>query len=353
MGLCNAPETLQTLINNVFHDYISKFLVVYISNLLIYSRTKEEHLKYLRLVFERLRERPLCFSPKKCQLMTTQVDFRGLLAEKNEIRLDSKNVEAIKKCPKPSLLSELRGFLGIAQFFRMFIKGHSSIAEPLKNLNWKDVRIGKWNSNCDSAFYMLQEALVTALILIAPYWDKEFQVYMDGSSFALGATLTQLDDNKNIRFIECASRKLTSTERNYTSNDHKMLGLLNVLQEFRCYLGCLKFTFFVDNQVFSHFYSKPNVSRREGRWLEILSSFNVLSLCLKPGRLHVLGDALSRIPASQVCNFELLSVCKNEQNCIFADIENDQAFGPIYKRGYLGKQLKIKASNWNITFNFQ
>lgn len=210
-----------------------------------------------------------------------RVEFLGLLVGENGIRVDPIKVKAITDWPKPKSLTELRGFLGLVQFFRKFIKGYSSIAEPLTNLTKKEMGILKWDGNCDNSFNHLRQALVTAPILAAPDWEKEFQVHVDASSFALGATITQLDNEGRSRVIAYASRKLTTSEKNYTANDREMLGLIHALQRFRCYVEGMKFTVFVDNQILSHFFSKKNISRREARWLEILSDYNISELCLR------------------------------------------------------------------------
>ena len=117
MGLSNAPATFQTLMNGIFHEYIDRFLVIYMDDLLIFSKTREEHLQHIRAVLCKLRENELFVSPKKCQFMTEETEFLGLLVGRDGIRVNPEKVRAIEQWPTPTSLTELRSFLGLIQFF--------------------------------------------------------------------------------------------------------------------------------------------------------------------------------------------------------------------------------------------
>lgn len=339
MGLCNAPATFQSLMNSIFFDFMDLFVVVYIDDLLIFSKTKEEHLKHLELVLERLEEHELYIGKNKCAFMQESVEFLGLKISKNGISIEEDKKKAIKDWPKPSSISEIRSFIGLLQFFRRFIRRFSEIAAPLTNLTRKNSGIQHWDSTCDTAFQTLKTCLISAPILMAPDWKSPFRCHVDAMQTAVGGTLTQLDHLKQERVIAYFSKRLNAAEENYTSNERELLGLVYFLKRFRCYLEGSDFEVITDNQVLSHFLTKKNLSRREARWLDLFAQFNLDKITLVQGRIHVLGDALSRIRNNDPV--ELSNVHITTFHNTFRDNYNgDQFFSPIIKalKGDLPKE---------------
>lgn len=336
MGLCNAHATFQTLMNSIFRDVIDKFLVIYLDDILIFSNSEEEHLEHVKLVLEILKENSLYISPKKCEFFKEEVEFLGLLAGKRGIRVDPAKIEVINNWPKPENITELRGFLGLVQFFKRFIKNFSAKAKLLTDLTRKDKGIAAWNEECSQSFEELKQTLISAPVLIAPDWDKPFELHVDTSQYAVGATLKQNDDEGRTHVIAYSSKNMTLAEQNYTANDRELLALVTGLQRFRCYLEGATFSVITDNQVVSFFFSKPNLSRREARRSEILADFNISTLNLKPGRINVLGDALSRIrhEEKKIENSNIDVVEVSDQDIVRMKLEayaEDQAFGPIFR----------------------
>lgn len=180
------------------------------------------------------------------------------------------------------------------QFFKLFVKCFSEIAQPLTDLTKKGKGIGAWNKESDDAFKKMKEVLVHAPVLVSPNWEKPFTLHVDASQFAVGGFLTQEDDERRTIVIAYNSKKLTAEEQNYTANDRELLALVHGLQRFRCYLEGTSFSVITENQVVSLFL-KAKLSRREARWLEILADFNITALKLKAVKINVLGNALSRI----------------------------------------------------------
>ena len=333
MGLCNAPATFQSLMNHVFYDCIDVFHVVYMDDLLIFSRNEEDHLKHLEIVLSRLKSENLFVSRKKCAFMKEETEFLGMIVSKNVISVNPAKVAVIKTWPRPASLTELRSFVGLLQFFRQFTKGFSEIAAPMTALTRKGSGIHKWDHSCDVAFEALKESITTAPILIAPDWQREFRCHVDASQRAVGGTLTQLDDDGCDRVIAYFSRRLSGTEERYTANERELLGLVYFLKRFRCYLEGSSFEVFTDNQVLHNFFTKPSLNRKEARWLELLSQFGIRKVNLRPGRVHVLGDVLSRAP--HIMEQDLLAA--NATSAVSLDIEfgeqyaGDQMFGPIVR----------------------
>ncbi len=141
---------------------------------------------------------------------------------------------------------------------------------------------------------------------------KPFRGHIETSSAAVGGTLTQLENNGKDRVIALFSKKLIPAEQNYTTNDRELLGLIHFLQRFRCYLEGSSFEIFTDNQELKNLFTKPKLSRREARWLETLGNFGIFPISLKPGKIHVLGDTLSRAPHASVNVLEVLKMDLDE-----------------------------------------
>lgn len=334
MGLCNAPATFQGLMNTIFRDLLDDFLVVYLDDLLIFSKTEEEHLEHIQQVLERLEENQLYVSPKKCSFLCKQVEFLGLIIGERGIEVDPRKSAAINEWTKPSTIGDVRSFIGLVQFFRRFVRNFSGRARPLTDLTKKSMGIRRWDSECDTAFKDLKKAISTAPVLVPPDWTKPFRLHVDASSFAIGGTLTQIQGHSTEQVIAYTSRKLNDAEKSYTANEREVLALVEGLKRFRCYLEGVEFEVFTDNQVVSNFFSKPRINRREARWLEVLANFNISAMNLKPGKLHILGDALSRIP-----DMAILGNLETHGDIIdgemfsgdWEDYESDQLFGPIYR----------------------
>lgn len=331
MGLCNAPATFQTLMNSIFEDCIDDFMVVYIDDLLVFSRNKEDHYNHIEIVLKRLAKHELYLGRAKCSFFMAEVEFLGMVVNREGIRVGKDRVEIVKSWPKPKSLTELRSFVGLLQFFRAFMKDFSKLAAPLTNLTRKGLGIRFWDVKCDTAFQHLKNALASAPILVAPDWSKLFRCHMDACQVSVGGTLTQLDENGRERVIAYFSKRLSKAEEGYTANDRELLGLVYFLKRFRCYLEGSDFEIITDNQVLKHFMSKPHLSRREARWLDLFAHFGISNITHKAGRIHVLGDVSSRAPHApmipEISNLQKLDVQLPES---FTDsYEQDAVFGPI------------------------
>lgn len=303
-------------------------MVVYMDDLLIFSKDEQSHLKHLEIVLSRLKENKLFVSPKKCEFMKTEIKFLGLIVGRDGLQVNPAKVEILKSWPKPKSLTEVRSFMGLLQFFRRFIKDFSKLSAPLTNLTKKEMGIKKWDKTCDESFQVLKNAITSAPILISPDWNKPFRGHIDASETAVGGTLTQQDEQGMDRVIAFFSRKLTPAEENYSANDRELLGLVYFLERFRCYLEGTSFEILTDNQVLKHFFTKSNLSRREARWIETLGNFGIFPITLKPGKIHVLGDTLSRAPHIHVNDIEVMTP---SLDFITDGYKEDEFYGPLIK----------------------
>lgn len=333
MGACNSPATFQSLMNDIFHDCIDDFLCVYIDDLLVFSKDEESHMRHLEIVLSRLKEHELYVSPKKCEFFEQEMDFLGMIIGMNGIKVNPKKVDILRTWPKPDSITDLRSFLGLLQFFRRFIPNFAKVAAPLTDLTKKDMGVHKWDEKCDDAFEKLKKYITEAPILVCPDWSKPFRGHVDASQTAVGGTLTQLDENGKDRVIAFFSKKLSDAETDYSANDRELLGLVRFLERFRCYLEGCTFEIFTDNQVLKHLFTKQKLSRREARWIETLGNFGVFPITLKPGKIHVLGDVLSRAPHAEDADIKVndVEIPYIEFDDVISGYEDDQFFGPIVK----------------------
>ncbi|XP_062021178.1 uncharacterized protein LOC133737687 [Rosa rugosa] len=210
-GLTNAPATFYTLMNQVFQDYLDKFVVVYLDDIVVYNSTLEEHVEHLKLVFQQLRDNQLYVKSEKCSFAQVTIKFLGHIIERGRIRMDMEKVEAIKEWRNPKNVKELRSFLRLANYYRRFIENYSKKTTPLTELLKKGVT-WDWSSDCEKAFQDLKKAVMEDLVLALPDLNQPFEVQTDASDFALGGVLLQWGHP-----VAYESHKLLEAERKYTA----------------------------------------------------------------------------------------------------------------------------------------
>jgi hypothetical protein len=179
-GLINALAYIMYLMNKVFMEYLDKFVVVFINDILVYSRSEEEHEEHLRLALQKLREHRLYAKLSKCEFWMKQVAFLGHVISKGGISVDPNKVQDVLSWNAPTSVGNIRGFLGLAGYYRRFIKGFSKISKPMTEMLKKDKKF-EWTSACEASFEELKKWLTTALILVMSNMKKSFSIYCDAS----------------------------------------------------------------------------------------------------------------------------------------------------------------------------
>jgi len=179
-GLTNAPAVFMDYMNRVFRSFLDKFVVVFIDDILIYSKSEEEHEEHLRVVLQILKERKLYAKLSKCEFWKKEVKFLGHVVSQGGISVDPSKVEAVMEWERPTTVTEIRSFVGLAGYYRRFIKGFSQLALPLTKLNRKAVSF-EWTPECEASFQQLKEKLTTAPVLTLPDTNEPFEVYCDAS----------------------------------------------------------------------------------------------------------------------------------------------------------------------------
>lgn len=292
-GLTNAPATFQTVMNQIFASEIRKFVVVYLDDILIYSRTRVEHERHVRQALEILRQNHFYVCAAKSRFFQEEIKFLGHIVGKDGIRPDPAKVSAVNEWKTPTDQTGVRSFLGLANYFRKFIQGYANLALPLTELTKKDHPFS-WTPTCREAFDGIKEALSNAPVLASPDVTKPYEVISDASGFGLGAVLLQ--DGKPIAF---ESRKLTPAERNYTTTEQELLGVIHALNVWRCYLEGVEFTIITDHNPNTFFETQPTLTRRQARWSQFLARFGGARWEYRPGRTNI-ADPLSRHPVGIV-----------------------------------------------------
>jgi hypothetical protein len=224
-GLTNAPATFYFYMNDIFWKWLDDFVVVYIDDILIYSSSLEEHAEHLRKVFQRLRENKLYAKLEKCEFGVTEVDFLGHRILQEGLMMDDHKVKAILDWEPPKSVPALRSFLGLASYYRKFIKNFAKIAAPLTNLLKKSVVTYDREEACDEAFETLKGILVKASVLKLLDFDKDFEIHSNASDFAIGGVIVQ--DGRPVAF---ESKKLTETKRRWPTHEKEMWVVIHCLK---------------------------------------------------------------------------------------------------------------------------
>nr|AAX92822.1 retrotransposon protein, putative, Ty3-gypsy sub-class [Oryza sativa Japonica Group] len=254
-GLTNAPAFFMNLMNKVFMEYLDKFVVVIIDNILVYSQSEEDHQQHLRLVLGKLREHQLYAKLSKCEFWLSEMKFLGHVISAKGVAVDPETVIAVTDWKQPKTVTQVRSFLGLAGYYRRFIENFSKIARPMTQL-LKNEEEFVWSPQCERAFQTLKEKLVSSPVLILPDTRKDFLVYCDASRQGLGCVLIQ---EGHVR--------------------HYLIGN-------RCEI-------YTDHKSLKYIFTPSDLNLRQRRWLQLIKDYDV-GIHYHPGKANVVADALSR-----------------------------------------------------------
>ncbi|KAL4022992.1 hypothetical protein IC575_016739 [Cucumis melo] len=286
-GLTNAPAVFMDLMNRVFRKFLDTFVIVFIDDILIYSKTEAEHEEHLRMVLQTLRDNKLYAKFSKCEFWLKQVSFLGHVVSKAGVSVDPAKIEAVTGWTRPSTVSEVRSFLGLAGYYRRFVENFSRIATPLTQLTRKGVPF-VWSKACEDSFQNLKQKLVTAPVLTVPDGSGSFVIYSDASKKGQGCVLMQQG-----KVVAYASRQLKSHEQNYPTHDLELAAVVFALKIWRHYLYGEKIQIFTDHKSLKYFFTQKELNMRQRRWLELVKDYDC-EILYHPGKANVVADALSR-----------------------------------------------------------
>ena len=295
-GLTNAPASFQSLLNHILRHYLDHFVIVYLDDILIFSKNEDEHIEHVRTVLKCLEEHSLYVKGEKCMFHKPQVNFLGFEISEKGVFMDSSKVEVLKAWSEPKDVTSLLSFLGFANYYRRFIKDYSKIAQPLTSLLRKDTT-WKWTPECQSSFDSLKKSFTTAPIL--RHFDPELPciIECDASDYCYGGVLSQKDASGELRPVAFYSKKMTPPQLNYPIYDKELLAIVECFAEWRVYLEGAKhkITVFTDHKNLEFFTTTKKLNRRQARWSEHLSSFDFVVI-YRTGVTNSRADMLSRNP---------------------------------------------------------
>jgi len=280
--------------NDIFSDLLDVNVVVYLDDILVYSDNLDNHRQHVTEVLRRLRKHKLFCKPEKCEFHASTIEFLGFVVNPDGLVMDDSKVKVIRDWPEPKSVKDIQSFLGFANFYRRFIHGYSDIVVPLTRLTRKSV---PWNfdNKCRSAFLRLKDAFVNAPVLGIFSPDFRPIVETDASDYAIAAILSMQNSDGDIHPIAFHSRTLNPTELNYDTHDKELLAIFEAFKIWRHYLEGSSHTIDVvtDHKNLEYFSTTKMLTRRQARWSEYLSAFNML-IRFRPGKLGAKPDALTR-----------------------------------------------------------
>jgi hypothetical protein len=256
-GLTNAPAYFMYLMNSVFMDYLDKFVVVFIDDILIYSKNEQVHEEHLRKVLQRLRDCQLYAKLSKCEFWISKVLFLGHIINREGLAVDPRKVTTILDWKAPKDVQGIKSFIGMAGYYRRFIEGFSMIARPMIALLAKKVEF-MWTPACQKSFETLKERLTTTPILILPDVHKPFSVYCDASYTGLGCVLMQEG-----RVVAYSSRQLKIHQRNYPTHDLELAAVVHALKTWRHYLYRQKCDIYTDHKSLKYIFTQSELNMRQ------------------------------------------------------------------------------------------
>ena len=314
-GLTNAPGTFMHLMQLVLSGLQWTKAVLYLDDIITFGTTCEETLENLELVFQRLRKAGLVLKPSKCKFFQKSVEFLGHVVSQEGISCDPNKLEAIKNWPQPQKVKDIRSFLGLASYYRKYIRSFASIAAPLNALTKKNVKF-VWDDKCELAFKELKDKLSHDPIVLA-YPNKEgtFVLDTDASLYGVGGVLSQIQEDGQEKVISYASKTLSKTQQNYCTTMRELLASVVFIKHFHHYLWGRKFILRTDHASLKWLVNFREPEGMLARWLSVLSSYDFETQHRK-GALHSNADGLSRQPPRKCKRGDCEDCALSGDNCV-------------------------------------
>ena len=338
-GLTNAASTFERCMESVLRGCQWKTCLIYLDDVIVFSRSFTEHIQRLSEVLEKLQDAGLKLKPSKCHFFQKSVVFLGHLVSNHGVTTDPAKIEVLQQWPVPKNIRDVRSFLGFCSYYRRYVPHFYEVSSPLSNLTKSESRKSfKWTSECQESFDKLIDNLSTACTLAYPRDEGLFILDTDASEIGIGATLSQLQgtDKENDfpkkqqtslekkfggeeKVISFGSRSLSKEERNYCVTRKELLAIVYFMNYYRHYLLGRKFLVRSDHHALQWIFKLKDPSGQMARWQEQLANFD-FEILYRPGRQHSNADGLSRIPWDQIgdpitppCN--LCKKCEKQENC--------------------------------------
>eukprot|EP00833_Pecoramyces_ruminatium_P012026 jgi/Orpsp1_1/1186058/evm.model.c7180000096669.1 len=316
-GLTNAPATFQAFINSVLRPYLDNFVILYLDDILVFSKDLEEHHKHVRMVLEKLIENNLYAKLEKCEFDKDKVEFLGYVISGKGVETDPKKIKSIVEWPTPICVKDVQRFVGLCNYYRRFVENFAQVAKPLHNLMKKNIKF-VWNDKCEQSFQELKKRLSSPPILLHPDPQKPYILECDASNFAIGSILSQYDEENKLHPVAYFSRSLSNTEINYSITEKELLAIKDSFSNWRhLLLGARhKITVYTDHRNLLYTLGGKIGNQRQHRWHLFFQAYD-FQLIYRQGRKNGKPDSLSRRP-----DYELNKENKKEDSEFILDIKN-------------------------------
>ncbi|KAJ3684806.1 hypothetical protein LUZ61_013970 [Rhynchospora tenuis] len=300
-GLTNAPATFQALMNSIFKPFLRKFILVFFDDILVYSPTLEDHIHHLSATLQLLLDNQLYAKLSKCEIGTTKVEYLGHLITAEGVSTDPSKVEAMITWPTPQNIKQLRGFLGLTEYYRKFVRNYGMISKPLTDLLKKDAF--KWGPQAQEAFQLLKNAMSTTPVLALPDFHKPFTIETDASQSGIGAVLMQ--ERKPLAYF---SKGLGIKNQGLSTYEKELLALVSAVTKWKHYLMGATFVIRTDHISLKHLLEQRVNTTMQHKCLSKLLGLHYV-IEYKKGAHNLVADALSRregynysgITSSELC----------------------------------------------------
>lgn len=298
-GLCNAPATFQRFMNSIFRKVLYKSVLIYLDDVIIFSKTLEEHAKHIEEVLQILETHRLKLKLSKCFFAQLELEFLGFIINALGVRPDGKKIEAVQNYPEPRSQKELQSLLGLANYYRRFVRGYAEIAHPLTELTRKNIE-WVWGDEQRNAFNRIKTILTSRPLLSYPDFSREFIIQTDASGYGLGAVLSQMQrsphsDEEVEVVIAYASRHLNERERKWSTTEKECLAIIYAVTVFRPYVYGRVFTCVTDHRPLEWLMSKKEPTGKLERWALKLQEYQ-MKIGYRSGLSNQNADCLSRTP---------------------------------------------------------
>lgn len=296
-GLKSSPITWQLFIITVLSNLLNKNNMVYMDDILSYSTNIRAHEENLRAVFDRLRKFNIKLKVEKTRLFCRELKYLGHVISEKGVRADEKNVEVIRKFPRPTSLAEVQRFIGMSSYYRKFIKNFAQMAQPLHALCKKNAEF-TWSKACETAFENLKSALCNQPVLCFPDFTRTFYISTDASFYAVGAYISN-EKPPNDRPIEYFSKSLNTAQINYATTHKELLAIILAIERFAHYIWGKHFVVHTDHEALTYLFNQSKPGSRLLRWKLLLAEYD-FDIIHRPGKHNVVSDCLSRIKYAEI-----------------------------------------------------
>lgn len=326
-GLHLGSGLLSSYLDNIFRDLRGSYLISFVDDILIFSKSKELHMSHLTEVIERLSKNNLTVNPSKVKLFQTEVSYLGHVVSKNQIRIDESRTESIRNFQSPKTAKEVGRFVGMVSYFSKYVKNYADLAAPLNDLRKKRSRF-KWTELCENNFNLLKNAIMNPPVLTIPDYKKPFYLMTDASQNACGSVLLQRNEEGDNLPIAYYSKKFTDSERNLSIYYKEALSVVLSIKRFYNFLEVQSFYLYTDNNALSWVLSHFTKLGKLARWAEYILSLPFKVMHVK-SNLNPVADALSRMFEEKEMAVELVEVNPNELEVVNQKFKTSKKFRSV------------------------